>query len=333
MAYREFVKQMFPTLANTALSATEKIKEIAKMYQEQKSKSSAEPKAKELKVAKPKVAKPKLAKPKAQKPIKMHELNHSIGVMKMSHSLRNQLIEQGSLTHGGDLTLPMTTSNYWIYPVPAELKGIPQYLLQHPNQYSGSKAQIMLYDSFENFVQTDTYKSNQIDLKTITPPPKYAQGTSSSAWLDFVSFTYGKELRVIFMNGDLQGQGSVGLNGNFNSYYIDCRDIQAYVNLLQQIYKDRDTLQPVEASAIKRQARTASEADSRYNQTMETMKLGRKYQKDDDDAITFKAKQDSDAAAAAADAAAAAASQQDSGGDSSIWGTISSIGSTILSFL
>lgn len=317
MAYREFVKNMYPTLANTALSATEKIKEIAKMYQEQKSKSAAAPAA-EPKAKSPKAAKPKAAKPKA---LKMHEYNHSIGVMKMPHSLRNQLIEKGSLTHGGVLTLPMNASNYWIQPVPAELKGLPAYLLQHPNQYSGSKSQIMLYDSFENFVQTDTYKNNQIDIKTISPPQKYARDTSSDAWLDHVAFAYGKELRVIFVNGDIEGQGAVS-GGNFSSYYIDCKDIQAYVTLLQQIYKDRDTIQPVEAAAIKRIAKNASDAQARYQQSMGDRKIGADQQAASD-------KADADAAAAAS-----AASQQgdDEGGDS-VWGDIASVGMTLLTIL
>ena len=316
MAYREFVKNMYPTLANTALSATQKIKEIAKMYQEQKSKSAAAP------ASEPKAKAPKAPKAKAQKALKKHEYNHSIGVIKMSHSLRNQLIEKGSMTHGGVLTLPMNTSNYWIYPVPAELKGLPAYLLQHPNQYSGSKSQIMLYDSFENFVQTDTYKSNQIDIKTITPPPKYARDTSSDAWLDHVAFAYGKELRVIFACGDIEGQGSVGLGGNFSSYYIDCKDIQAYVSLLQQIYKDRDTLQPVEAAAINRIAKNARDAQARYTQSMADRKIG-------SDAQAASDKSDAQAAAAAA----AAAAQQDDDSSSSVWGDIASVGMTLLTLL
>ncbi len=315
MAYREFVKNMYPTLANTALSATEKIKEIAKQYQEKKSNSATVPKAKELKVA----------KPKATKPLYIQASNHSIGVMKMSHSLRNQLIEKGSFTHGGELTLPMNTSNYWVYPIPAELKGVPSYLLQHPNKYSGSKSQIMLYSSYEDFMQTDTYKNNMVNIKTITPPPKFAQSNSSDAWLDHVAFVYGKELRVIFVKGDLEGQGVVGLNGNFRSYYLDVPDIKAYVELLMQIYKDRDTLQPVEAAAIKRMAKNAADAQTRYTTSMGDRKYGADAQKATDDA---------DAAAASASAASASAQQSndDDSGSGSIWGQIGDVALSVLPF-
>ena len=122
----------------------------------------------------------------------------------------------------------------------------------------------MIYSSFENFMNTDFYSNNKIKIITITPPPQFARGTSSDAWGDHVAFKYGQKLRIIFTQGNIGGIGTVGVENNFNSYYIDSANIDDYVNLLSQIYKDRDTIVPVEQAAILRMARNAKEAQTRY---------------------------------------------------------------------
>ena len=173
--------------------------------------------------------------------------------------------------HGGALDpLPLqevSTSNLWVNPIPPELKGIPQYLLQHPNKYSGSKSQIILYNSYEDFLTTGFYKQYQAQIKSIPIPPKFAQQTSTDPWLDHIAFTYGQKLRVIFVQGDINGQDVVGFSKNFYSYYLDCVNINDYISLLEMLYKDRDDIAPLEQAAILHIKRNADEAQSRYTQS------------------------------------------------------------------
>ena len=188
--------------------------------------------------------------------------------MSLSKSVQNQLITKGSPYRGGVLTAPTPdASNFWISPIPPELMGLPKYLLQHPNQYSGSKSQIMIYSDFQSFVETDTYKQYQTKLITIPPPPQFARGATSSEWIDYVSSKMGQKLRVIFCAGNIEGLGSVGQDNPY-SYYIDTGNIAGYVELLKTIYTDRAIIQPVEAAAIKRIARNKTEQQVSYNQSM-----------------------------------------------------------------
>ena len=234
----------------------------------------------------------------------------------MSRSVQNQLITKGSPYRGGVLTAPTPdASNFWISPIPPELMGLPKYLLQHPNQYSGSKSQIMIYSDFQSFVETDTYKQYQTKLITIPPPPQFARGATSSEWIDYVSSKMGQKLRVIFCAGNIEGLGSVGQDNPY-SYYIDTGNIAGYVELLKTIYTDRAIIQPVEAAAIKRIARNKTEQQVSYNQSMSDRQYGANEQKNQDDAQAEQAQ----------------ASQQDSG-SSSIWGTIGNVALSVLPFL
>ena len=167
---------------------------------------------------------------------------------------------------GGALN-EVSDSHLWVNPIPAELKGIPQYLLQHPNKYSGSKSQIMIYNSYEDFMTTAFYKQYQAQIKSIPIPPKFAQQTSTDPWLDHIAFTYGQKLRVIFVQGDINGQDVVGISKNFYSYYLDCVNINDYISLLEMLYKDRDDIAPLEQAAILHIKRNADEAQSRYTQS------------------------------------------------------------------
>ena len=231
------------------------------------------------------------------------------------------MIVKGS--YGGAITLPQQSppsniDSYYVYPIPSELQGLPTYLLQHPNQYSGSKSQIMLYSTFENFIDTDFYANNKIKIIKISPPPSFARSTSSDAWGDHVAFKYGQKLRIIFTQGNIGGSGSVGVDNNFSSSYLDCSDINDYVNILSQIYKDRDVIVPVEQTAILRIAKNAKDTQDRYVQSQSDYKRGASDQSA------------SDQADADAQAQAQASSSDDS---SNIWGTIGQVALTALSFL
>lgn len=204
--------------------------------------------------------------------------------------------------------------------------GLPKYLLQHPNKYSGSKSQIMIYADFQSFVETNTYKEYQAKLITVPPPPQFARGTTSGEWGDYVSYKFGQKWRVIFCAGNIDGLGFVG-NDSPYSYYLDTDDIAGYTQLLMTIYKDRGVIQPVEAAAIKRIARNKTEQQVSYSQSMKDRTLGSKEQKDKDDAEAAKLKSDQDAAAAQA------ASQDSGDSGSSIWGTLGNIALGALSFL
>ena len=218
---------------------------------------------------------------------------------------------------GGALPLQeVSTSNLWVNPIPPELKGIPQYLLQHPNKYSGSKSQIILYNSYEDFLTTGFYKQYQAQIKSIPIPPKFAQQTSTDPWLDHIAFTYGQKLRVIFVQGDIQGQGDVGVSKNFYSYYLDCVNINDYISLLEMLYKDRDDIAPLEQAAILHIKRNADEAQSRYTQSEADYSRGASEQSAAD-----QAQQEAEA------------QKDDSSSSSDIWGTIGSIAEVAAMFI
>lgn len=340
--YTDFVKIQMSKM-DKSIPVTDRMKMIGKLYQETKdtliggayvkkiktglSKTATDAKEraerqleKRMKKLDVKPSKPKTAKFKATKRVTtLTEILDSDdenkgGSLKLNRTLQNQLIVKGSY-HGGavvETPPPSNIDSYYVYPIPSNLQGLPTYLLQHPNKYSNSKSQGMIYSSFENFVDTDFYSNNKINLKTITPPPQFARSSSTDPWLDHVAYAFGKKLRIIFTQGNLLGQGSIGVDNNFNAYYIDSANIDDYVNLLSQIYKDRDIIQPVEAAAILRMARNASEAQGRYIQTQGDYSRGASDQRASD---------------AQAQAEAEASSSDDS---SSIWGDI---GSAVLTLL
>ncbi len=162
----------------------------------------------------------------------------------------------------------------------------------------------MIYNSYEDFISTAFYKKYQAQKKSIPIPPKFAQQTSTDPWIDHISFAYGQKLRVIFVQGDTQGQGDAGVSKNFYSYYMDCININDYISVLEMLYKDRDDIQPVEAAAILRIKRNADATQSRYNQSEADYSRGASEQ-------------------SAADEAQQA--QQESSSDSSdIWGDVGS---------
>ena len=221
---------------------------------------------------------------------------------------------------GGALN-EVSDSHLWVNPIPAELKGIPQYLLQHPNKYSGSKSQIMIYNSYEDFMTTGFYIKYNQQIKSIPIPPKFAQQTSTDPWIDHISFAYGQKLRVLFTQGDTQGQGDVGVSKNYYSYYLDCININDYISVLEILYKDRDDIKPVESSSILRQKRNADIAQQgyeTYNTTYDTGHTdGVNYQKNADE----EAQQEAEA------------QKDDSSSSSDIWGTIGSIAEVAALFI
>ena len=218
---------------------------------------------------------------------------------------------------GGALN-EVSDSHLWVNPIPAELKGIPQYLLQHPNKYSGSKSQIMIYNSYEDFMTTAFYKQYNQQIKSIPIPPKFAQQTSTDPWIDHISFAYGQKLRVLFTQGDTQGQGDVGVSKNYYSYYLDCININDYISVLEMLYKDRDDIQPVESSSILRQKRNADDSQARNTQSEADYSRGAT-----DQSATDKAQQEAEQEA----------QQDDSSSSSDIWGTIGSIAEVAALFI
>ena len=314
------VKKIKSGLSKTATDAKERAdRQIEKKLKKLEVKPS--------KIKSEKIDKPKTPKFKTTKRVTTTQItdildsdSDSGGALKLSKSLQNQLVIKGSY-HGGAVVStppPSNIDSYWIYPIPSELQGLPTYLLQHPNKYSGSKSQIMLYSSFENFTDTDFYANNKIKIIKISPPPQFARSSSSDAWGDHVAFKYGQKLRIIFTQGNISGIGSVGVDNNYNSYYIDCADIDEYVNILSQIYKDRHTIQPVEAASILRIARNAKDAQDRYVNDTGNYNRGMSDQADADQ------KQ--------ADAQAQAQAQA-SDNSSDVWGTLSTIGEIALAVL
>ena len=198
-------------------------------------------------------------------------------------------------------------SPLWINPIPPELKGIPQYLLQHPNKYSMSKSQIIIYNSYQDFISTDFYKTYQARIQLLPIPLESAQQkTSTDEWFDYIVCNYGKKWRVIFTQGNTQGQGDVGTSKNFNSYYLDCVNISDYISLLEMLYKDRDDIVPVEATAILRIKHNADALQQSYSDYMNA------YNKGHADAT----------AAQEAAAQTAAAHASDDSDDKEIWGDI-----------
>ena len=312
--YTDFVKLQMARLDKSVLFK-DRMAMIAKLWKDSKedipAKAKKEPKEHKKKEHKKKEPKGGSYEEHVNK-FKNEPVQH-----KLSKSLQNQLIQKGSYS-GGDVVAPViNTSSYWIYPIPAEYRGVPSYLFQHPNKYSGGKSQVMIYSSFENFMNTDFYNNNKINLKTITPPPQFARGSSSSEWFDYVVTKYGKILRVIFTQGNIAGKGVVGVENNYNSYYIDCVDINDYVNILSQIYKDRDNIVPTEQAAIMRMQINKDAAQSQYTQSQADYTRGASDQSSADQA----------------EAQAQQAQAADNDDSSDIWGTLSTIGEIALAFI
>ena len=224
---------------------------------------------------------------------------------KLNYKLNYKSHNKKGNIRGGALN-EVSESNLWVNPIPPELKGIPQYLLQHPNKYSGSKSQVMIYNSYEDFMTTAFYKQYNQQIKSIPIPPKFAQQTSTDPWLDHISFAYGQKLRVLFTQGDTQGQGDVGVSKNFYSYYLDCVNINDYISLLEMLYKDRDDIAPLEQAAILHIKRNADDSQARYTQSEADYSRGASEQ----------------SAADQAQQEAQQEAQKDDSSSSDIWGSI-----------
>ena len=156
---------------------------------------------------------------------------------------------------------------FWVPPndpkLKAQLEGVPSFWLQHPNQYVRAKSQNVMYSAYQDFQDTSFYTKYSSRLKAITPPRKFARymsgeipgqernalgGGSSLQYLDDIGNQYGQKWRVMFFQGDLSGQLTSG--NDYYVYYIDSTGLPDYLDMLQEFYNDRDTMQPEEVVAM-----------------------------------------------------------------------------------
>jgi len=140
-----------------------------------------------------------------------------------------------------------------------DLIGVPKFWFQHSNHYSWVHSQVIMYNTYEDFQDTSFYKKFGTRVKTIKPPKKFARYMSGSipgneraslgmgnsgTYLHNIFEKYGQKWRVMFFQGDMSGVITSG--NDYYVYYIDCTDLQDYVDMLQTFYEDRDTVQPNE---------------------------------------------------------------------------------------
>ena len=232
----------------------------------------------------------------------------------------------------------------WVSPtdplLKTQLQGIPIFWLQHPNKYSHSKSQIILYNTYQDFQDTGFYKKYNSRIKTITPPRKFARymnsgipgnernsmgAASSIVYLDGVISQYEQKWRIIIIQGDLSGQMVSG--NDYYVYYIDCTDLSDYLDMLEEFYNARDTIQPTEIISM---------LGTRYRMIL-NQKIGLISKQSYDSGYssgystgTIDQKAKDDAEAAAKEEAAKEASDNSS---PSIWGTIGSVAMDVLPFL
>ena len=67
---------------------------------------------------------------------------------------------------------------------------------------------------------------------------------SSQDYLDDIIRQYGQKWRIMFFQGDLSGEMQFG--NDYYLYYIDSTGLPDYLDMLQEFYNDRDTMQPSE---------------------------------------------------------------------------------------
>ena len=140
-----------------------------------------------------------------------------------------------------------------------DLIGVPKFWFKHYNQYSRVKSQVIMYGTYEDFQNTSFYKKYSSRIISIQPPRNFARYTSgsipgqerktlgggdSSTYLHNIFEKYGQKWRVMFIQGDMSGHLSGG--NDYYVYYIDCTGITEYLDMLNDFYDDRDTLQPNE---------------------------------------------------------------------------------------
>ena len=74
-----------------------------------------------------------------------------------------------------------------------------------------------------------------------------AQATSIE-YLYGIFSQYGHKWRIMIFHGDFSGQM---ISGNDNYvYYTDSTGLNDYLDMLQEFYNDRDTVQPTEVTSI-----------------------------------------------------------------------------------
>jgi hypothetical protein len=205
-----------------------------------------------------------------------------------------------------------------------DLIGVPKFWFKHYNQYSWVKSQVIMYGTYEDFQDTTFYKKYSSRIISIKPPKKFGRymnseipgqernsmgGASSQEYLNNIFEKYGQKWRIMFIQGDMTGRLSGG--NDYYVYYIDCTGLPEYIDMLQDFYDDRDTLQPDEIIIMLR---------------LQYLAAVRKHEAD----LISQGFAQGVASEKAAEEAAQEASEDNS---SSIWGTIGSIALDVLPML
>ena len=222
---------------------------------------------------------------------------------------------------------------FWVPPndpkLKAQLEGVPSFWLQHPNNYVRAKSQNVMYGAYQDFQDTSFYTKYSSRLKAITPPRKFARymnseipgnernsmgSGSSQAYLDDIIRQYGQKWRVMFFQGDLSGEMQFG--NDYYAYYIDSTGLSDYLDMLQEFYNDRDTMQPQEVVAM-------LGAKYRAALAQKLAQLEAQYRAEGYSAGDAAGKAEGEAEQQAKDEAAAEAAKETSSDSSDdIWGTI-----------
>ncbi len=213
-----------------------------------------------------------------------------------------------------------------------------------------------MYHTYQDFQDTSFYKKYNSRIKTIAPPKKFARYMSGSipgqernslgmgdsgTYLHNTFEKYGQKWRVMFFQGDMSGELTSG--NDYYVYYIDCTDLNDYLDMLEEFYNNRDTLQPQEVIIMlssqyqallkAREAQTKAQGYTMGYTKGDADGQVTGYKKGDADGqVTGAANQKAqdDAAQKAKDDAAKQASEDNS---SSIWGDIGSAALEVLPFL
>ena len=212
------------------------------------------------------------------------------------------------------------------------LQGIPKYWFKHYNQYSWVSSQVIMYNTYQDFQDTSFYRKFGSRVVTIKPPKKFARYMSGSnpglervslgmgnsgTYLHNIFEKYGQKWRVMFFEGDMSGVLTSG--NDYYVYYIDCTDLNDYLDMLEEFYNDRDTLQPQEVIIMLSIQYQASVRKHERELIAQGYSQGEADQKAKDDAEK--------------EAAEAAEKQTSDDNSDSIWGTIGSVALDVLPFL
>ena len=185
-----------------------------------------------------------------------------------------------------------------------------------------------MYHAYQDFQDTSFYTKFNSRIKAITPPRKFARYMSgsipgqertslgmgnSSSYLHNIFEKYGQKWRVLFFQGDLTGQMQFG--NDYYVYYIDSTGLPDYLDMLQEFYNDRDTVQPNEVIIMLNTQYRASVRKHEQELISQGYTQGAADQKAKDDAAAEAAKE---------------ASEENS---DSIWGQIGNIALDVLPML